>query len=289
MTETAPIPAAVIEFCQREHFGQIVAAETLNGGVISQTCRLTAASGATLILKQSADPPADLYIREAESLHTLQAAGLHTPDVLLVGDNFLVVNDLGSAPKEQIGWEALGRAIGQLHQHTSERFGFDHDNYLGLLRQYNRWTDDGYEFFGQYRVLRFLEVPLARQTLTSEDHAALERLVKYLPELIPPQPPSLLHGDLWHGNILPGTDGRAAVIDPAVYYGWPEAELAMTRQYPGVPRTFFDAYVEVNPLAPGWWERLEILYIREILSVIAHFGNRGDALANLRAILAKFI
>ena len=143
-------------------------------------------------------------------------------------------------------------------------------------------------FTGKYRVLHFLEVPLTQQTLTTEDRAALERFVSRLPELIPVQPPSLLHGDLWVENVLLGTDGRAAVIDPAVYYGWPEAELAMAQQYPGIPRTFFEAYVEVNPLEAGWWERLEILYIREILSVIAHFGERGIALAHLRAILAKF-
>ncbi|HVU13618.1 MAG TPA: fructosamine kinase family protein [Phototrophicaceae bacterium] len=288
MTEIAPIPAAVIEFCQRERFGPISAAEMLSGGVISQTRRLTTASGLTFILKQSTNPPPDLYACEAQSLRTLKSAGMHTPEILLIGADFLVVSDLGSAPKEQLDWEALGHALGQLHQHRNEKFGFEGDNYLGLLRQYNRWTDDGYVFFGQYRVLRFLEVPLTVQTLTSADRAALERLVSRLPELIPPQPPALLHGDLWAGNILLGADGRAALIDPAVYYGWPEAELAMAQQYPGIPRVFFDAYVEVNPLAPGWWERLKILYIREILSVIAHFGDRGDALAHLRTILAKF-
>ncbi len=78
------------------------------------------------------------------------------------------------------------------------------------------------------------------------------------------------------------------MIDPAVYYGWAEAELSMTQQYEGVPRRFFDAYTEVNPLAPGWWERLEILYLREYLSIVAHFGDRYEVMSKIRALLDKF-
>ena len=279
----------VIEFCRSTGLGEIRATETLKGGAISLTRRLTTNSGAKLILKQSAQPPEDLYLREAEGLRALKAAGMHTPEVLLVGSDFMLVEDLGSASRDQLDWQALGRAVAQLHLHTHDQFGFDHDNYLGLLPQYNPWTNDGHVFFGQYRLLRFLEVPLCEQSLSAQDRASLERLVRRLPELIPVQPPSLLHGDLWRENILLGAEGRAAVVDPAVYYGWPEAELAMAQQYPGIPRIFFDAYVEVNPLEPGWWERLEILYLREILSCIAHFGGeRNNTLGQLRAILARF-
>lgn len=283
------IPPAVIQFCRDAGLGEIVSAKSLKGGAVNLTRRLTTTSQTSLILKGSPDPAPDLYPCEALSLRTLKQAGMPTLEVLVVGADFLLMDDLGSTPMSGVSWEALGRAIAQLHLHTNGQFGFEQDNYLGLLRQYNPWTADGHEFFAKYRILRYLDVPLCEQTLTPEDRRKLERLAARLPVLIPWQPDSLLHGDLWHGNVLAKRLALPIVIDPAVYYGWAEAELSMVRQCGGVPQVFFDAYNEVNPLADGWWDRLEILYVREILSMIAHFGDYGNVtLAKLRAVLDKF-
>ncbi len=106
--------------------------------------------------------------------------------------------------------------------------------------------------------------------------------------LVPVQPPSLLHGDLWHTNMLADSCGAPALIDPAVSYGWPEAELSMTRQYGTVPRIFFDAYNEINPLASGWWERLELLTLRQHMAVLAFFGNKFGTRNQLLAVIAQF-
>ncbi|MEO8393858.1 MAG: fructosamine kinase family protein, partial [Chloroflexota bacterium] len=258
------IPEAVIEFCREAGFGEIETVEVLKGGAVNLTRRLTTTSQTKLIIKQSPNPPADLYPCEAVSLRTLKAAGLRTPEVLVYGADFLLLNDLGSAPMSDVSWEELGREMARLHQHSNEQFGFEQDNYLGLLRQYNPWTDDGHEFFAKYRILRYLDVPLCDQTLSAKDRHRLERLAARLPQLIPEQPASLLHGDLWYGNVLANPEGEAFVIDPAVYYGWAEAELSMVRQSGNVPQIFYDAYNEVNPLADGWWDRLEILFVREI-------------------------
>jgi fructosamine-3-kinase len=221
-------------------------------------------------------------------LRVLKDAGLRTPDVLAVSADYLLMEDVGGAPRDEIDWEALGHAIARLHRHHSDRFGFDHDNYLGLLPHLNAWREDGYAFFAEQRVLRYLPLPLCQQVLTVEDRQRIERLMARLPQLIPAQPASLLHGDLWRENILSDRSGVPTVIDPAVYYGWAEAELAMARQCGGIPDTFYAAYNEVNPLAEGWWERLEILYIREYLSMVAHLGNWGDMLQRIRALLDKF-
>lgn len=282
------LPEAVVEFSRSEGFGEIAGAEVLQGGVISLTRRLTTDRQRTLILKQCPDLPLDLYACEAESLRALKAAGLRTPEVFLVGNDFLLLEDIGSVPAAEPDWEQAGRAVARLHQHTNDLFGFHHDNYLGTLPQINTWTADGHEFFGRYRLLRYLSVALSEQTLTAEDRQNIERLVLRLPELIPAQPASLLHGDLWYANLIFSADNAPAFIDPAVYYGWAEAELGMSRQYGVISQRFFDAYVEVRPLETGWWERLELFYLRELLSMIAHFGNRYDSLEKLRVIVAKF-
>ena len=88
--------------------------------------------------------------------------------------------------------------------------------------------------------------------------------------------------------MLVDRQGVPSVIDPAVHYGWAEAELSMTRQYGNVPRRFYDAYIEVNPLTEGWWERLELLSIRQLMAVIAVFGNQYNTVQQLRDLFDKF-
>jgi fructosamine-3-kinase len=284
---SAPLPQAVVDFCRDAGFGVVIRTENLKGGVISLTRRLTT-NVQPLILKQSVNPPADLYAREAEGLQVLAQAGLRTPTVYAFGANFLLLEDVGT-PAADPNWEQAGRAIALLHQHTNDRFGFAHDNYLGMMPQINAWSDDGHTFFGQNRLLRYVYTPLCQQTLTAQDQKNIERLVARLPQLIPRQPASLLHGDLWYANVLFAASGAAVFIDPAVYYGWAEAELSMMQQYGTAPAAFYDAYTDVRPLEPGWQERLELLYLREILSVVAHFGNRHNSVEQFRTIVAKFL
>jgi len=288
MSHPIPIPEVVIAILAQAGYGEIIAANQLTGGVINDARRIETTSQTSVILKQNTEARPRLFECEAAGLKALREAGMRTPDVLAVGEDFLLLEDLGPQTNRTPDWAVLGRAVAKQHQHTNERFGLAYDNYLGPLPQINTWTDDGHEFFGQYRVLRYLSEPLCEQALTSQDRQDLENLVKRLPELVPVQPPSLLHGDLWHTNMLVDAEGAPAVIDPAVYYGWPEAELSMTHQYGKVPPIFYEAYNEVNPLAPGWQERLELLTIRQCMAVLAFFGNAFNTLEELRGVMAKF-
>ncbi len=284
------IPTQVSALCQSQGFGSIVACQLLKGGAISRTRRLITTSQQPLILKQSQQAPTDLYGREAEGLRTLTLPNCpRIPQVWLTGASFLLLEDLGALPPPEANlWETFGRAVATLHTYTHPHFGFFHDNYLGLLPQWNGWREDGHAFFAENRILRYLGEPLCEQTLSPQDRQSLESLCRRLPQLVPLQPASLLHGDLYSGNMQCGAQGEPALIDPAVYYGWAEAELSMVRQQGGVPASFFEAYCEVRPLESGWWERLELLYLREILSMIAHFGDQYGSLGALRTVLAKF-
>jgi fructosamine-3-kinase len=269
-------------------FGEILAAERLTSGNINQAFRLTTSRKISVILKQNDGTQPRMFECEAAGLNALADAGMRTPEVLAVGADFLVLEDLGSDSTKVPDWEQLGRMIAHLHSHHSAQFGFHDDNYLGSLPQINSWMDNGHEFFGQNRVLRYLREERCAAVLTPQDRQALERLVQRLPDLVPEQPACLLHGDLWHTNIMVDLQGKTALIDPAVYYGWAEAELSMTRQYGVVPPVFFDAYNEVNPLEQGWWERLELLTIRQCMAVLAFFGNQYNTLQELRGVMAKF-
>lgn len=286
--ELPSIPEFVRRYFVENDLGRVLAAEPLQGGVISFAYRLRTERGQTFFLKRSVNFPEDMYRIEAEGLAKLTATGIRTPEVLSFSPEHLLLEDLGSRPPDKRFWPAFGRAVARLHENRAEKFGFDHHNYLGRLKMTNTWTDDGHEFFIHHRILRFLEEPLVDETLTTEDRRGIERIAVRLPMLVPADRPSLLHGDLWLTNMLADPDGNPAVIDPSVYYGWPEADLSMSWLDGKVPMEFFESYREVHPLADGWGERLELLLIKEYLSMVAHFADAYGSVAKLRAILEKF-
>ena len=280
-------PKAVIDYLGAR--GEtLLREERLEGGMISLTRRVVSEAG-SFVVKQCPSPPENLYQKEAEGLRALVVpGGPRVPEVLSVGDDHLLLEDFGKHEPGPGFWEEFGRRVAQMHLVTRPQYGFDHDNYLGILLIDNTWSDDGWEFFARTRMLRFLDEPLALECLTPEDRRGVEGIARRLPDLVPYQPPSLLHGDLWTSNMLVAPDGQPAVIDPAVYFGWPEAELSMTCAYDGVDPVFFDAYREVNPIEAGWEERFDLLNIRELLSMIAHTGNQYGTVEKLRDLLAKF-
>ena len=114
----------------------------------------------------------------------------------------------------------------------------------------------------------------------------VRRLVERLPELVPWQPSSLLHGDLWTGNAMSDEKGAPAIIDPAAHYGWAEAELAMTTLFDSFPREFYRAYEEVRPLEKGYRDRFDIYNLYHLLNHLNLFGR--SYLGQVRAILRRY-
>jgi fructosamine-3-kinase len=268
--------------------GDPVSCSVVEGGYASKTYRVRTTLDRSVIVKTHDDPPPGLYSLEADGLNALRVPGAFVvPEVLRVTSGFLVLSDLGSAvltDQSPDFWRDAGHRLAMQHQQTADKFGYHQDNYLGVLPQRNPWTADGHAFFAEHRLLRYLEVPNCANALPAEDRTRLERLADRLPDLIPEQPAALLHGDLWHGNLLP----TPALIDPAVYYGWPEAELSMLEGCGNIHAEFFTAYEDAHPLAAGWRDRLPLLHLREHLCVLAHFGLTESALTKIHETLAPY-
>jgi fructosamine-3-kinase len=268
------IPAPVAAWLQQQGYGRMAAERPAAGGCINNGVHLETESGARFFLKTNANAPAEMFAREAEGLAALAATGeLRVPAVHLVGEDFLLLEDLRPGRRATDYWEAFGRGLARLHAHTSPRFGFEHDNYIGSTPQPNRWSEDGYAFFAQQRL--GYQVRLARENglLVASEAAAIKRLAARLPQLVPPQPASLLHGDLWAGNALADAQGAPAIIDPAAHYGWAEAELGMTALFGGFPPAFYAAYEAQRPLAAGWRERLPLYNLYHLLNHLNLFGS----------------
>lgn len=280
------VPPPVADWCRAGGFGEIVEVEPHGGGCIHASYRLRT-EGGTLFLKVNNAVPHDMFPREAEGLAALAVEdGPRLPRPHLWGETFLLLEDLPPAAPRAAYWEQLGRRLAALHDHTADRYGFESDNYIGLTPQPNPWTQDGFAFFGQHRLRFQAHRALEAGLLQPDDAAAVEKLASQLEQLVPPQPASLVHGDLWSGNVIAGPDGEACLIDPACHYGWAEAELGMTELFGGFPERFYRAYVEAHPLTPGWEARLPIYNLYHLLNHLNLFGS--GYLGSVRSTLRKF-
>lgn len=268
------IPAAVRGWLEEHEFGVIAEQRPVGGGCINHGTRLLSEKGQRFFLKQNSDAPEDMFVREAEGLEVLRAGpGPRFPEPLLQGPDFLLLEDLAAAPRGEDYGALLGRQLAEMHLRTETRFGFAHDNYIGSTPQPNAWTEDGFIFFAEQRL--GFQVRLARDGGLFErgEAAGVEKLAGRLEELIPEQPASLIHGDLWAGNAISDEGGRPALIDPAAHYGWAEAELGMTQLFGGFEASFYAAYEEARPLEPGWRQRLPLYNLYHLLNHLNLFGR----------------
>jgi fructosamine-3-kinase len=262
------------------------------GGVVAVAGLVALQDGSQVFAKTLLGQELDVFTVESAGLSELRdLGGVNTPDVLRATPRLLVLEKMEPRRDDEPFWERLGHMVAALHLSTTgDRFGWHRDGWLGRLRQDNTWEQDGHAFFAERRLLRWLSEPLVEAAFDREERRALERLCAALPDLIPSQPPCLTHGDLWQENIVATGDGDPVLIDPAVSYSWPEAELSMLWSSPRPPASerFFAVYREIAGLHDGWEERMPILHLRELLSIIAHDDDDWGAADAVRAVITPF-
>jgi fructosamine-3-kinase len=141
-------------------------------------------------------------------------------------------------------------------------------------------------FYAFNRLLPLIRLAYDQQIVEKSMVQQVEALCKQLPQLFPVEPPALLHGDLWSGNFMVGSNGRACVYDPAVYYGHREMDLAMTRLFGGFDTRFYYAYQAVYPLQPEWQQRIGICQLYPLLVHLVLFG--GNYYGSIKEILQSY-
>jgi len=281
------IPPAVTAWCLESGWGEVLSTATLSGGDISRALRLEMSGSRPLILKIKPDAPPDMFAREAEGLAALaDANGPTIPAVHLTGPDFILLEDLRPRPPVPTYWPEFGLRLATMHQATHTHYGFAHDNYCGLTPQPNPWTESGHEFFAEHRLRHQARLARDRGRLDIADVRRLESLCARLPDLVPPQSPALIHGDLWSGNALAGPRGEPALIDPAAHFGWAEAEIALTLLFGGFSSAFYDAYAASYPLAPGWRGRMDLYNLYHLLNHLNMFG--AGYLGQVQAVLRHY-
>ncbi|KAA3647020.1 MAG: hypothetical protein DWQ07_05850 [Chloroflexi bacterium] len=267
------IPSAVSTWLAEQGYRDVENSRPVGGGCINNGVALQTTSGKSFFLKTNPHAPSEMFEREAEGLTALnQPDAPRIPQVYLVGSDFLLLEDLNPTKPAKDYWASFGQQLARLHLKTHPQFGFDSDNYIGSTPQINFWTEDGYEFFGQHRLLYQAKLAKSNRYFDGKELRKTEAFIKRLPDLVPAQLASLIHGDLWKGNAISDENGQPALIDPATHYGWAEAEMAMTALFGGFPSEFYAAYEDGNPLEPGWRERFPIYNLYHLLNHLNLFG-----------------
>lgn len=277
----------------RDAFGaELCRSDPVSGGDINNAFALTLSDGTRVFMKSNRAAAPDFFMAEAEGLAAMRATGaIPVPKVIAVGNDaktgpFLLLQWVQSTPRARDFWEDFGHSLAMMHAAPAPaRFGWERDNYIGMSPQINAPRASWVGFFRDCRLVP--QFKRAEHWFNAGDRRRVVHLLDHLEDhLIEPERPALLHGDLWSGNFITGGDGRAWVIDPAVYVGHREADLAMTELFGGFHPRFYDAYRETCPLQPGYARRRDLYNLYHLLNHVNLFGI--GYLGTVQGILKRY-
>lgn len=257
---------------------QIRDQKAVHGGDISQAFMLDTNKGRFLIKVNSAMFGLDMFEKEARGLmHLADTGALKVPRPLFDGkfhqQIFLTMEYIDPGNPTNDFWENFGEGMARLHYTTSDQFGLPYDNYLGKLTQKNTQNGNWGHFYANERILRLINKAYKKGLLDAEHITQAEKLSEKLDGFFPSEKPALLHGDLWKGNFLAGSNGFVAIYDPAIYYGSREMDIAMAKLFGGFDDRFYASYQYHFPLQAGWEERLPVCQLYPLLVHLLLFGG----------------
>lgn len=261
----------------------------LSGGCVGDVRCATMPDGSRVVVKHDASAAPRLHV-EGAMLNDLRArTSLPAPRVLHSEPALLVMEFVeGSTGLSEAAQRHCADLLADLHDAPADRFGYAYDTLIGGLTQPNTPCDSWIEFFATRRLGHMAAEAVRAGMLRERTAGRVERFAARLHEWIDePAHPSLLHGDVWSGNVLGLRDRVSAFIDPAISQGHPEAELAFMTMFGGFDRAFFDRYHERRPIRDGFFEtRREVYNAYPLLVHVRLFG--GGYVGSLEATLSRF-
>lgn len=274
----------------------VIKQRAVSGGDINQAYVLDLSNGEQIFMKANSRANIDFFRTEKEGLQAIRnTETARVPEVLAMGEedsfSFLLLSYIPEGRKSRSSSAELGRMLASMHLADAGafvpngKFGFLHDNYIGAGKQINTPEESWVTFFVQRRLLPQYEK--ASGWFGKEEHKKFDSFVNRLDQILTePEKPSLLHGDLWGGNYMIDQEGKPWLIDPAVYVGHREADLAMTELFGGFDPAFYEAYRETAGIDPGYKDRRDIYNLYHLLNHLNLFG--GSYLHSVQAVIRRY-
>lgn len=264
----------------------------INGGDIHHSYRIESNREPFFIKINDTQQLPNIFVLEREGLKLLKRlGGAVVPDLLTAGafnqDAYLLMSWIASGEHTEAAQAKLGRMLASVHKNTQDFFGLEYDNYLGSLPQSNQAHFNWPAFFIEERLKKQLERASSKGLVSELLRRKFEKLFVKIPTIFPSEEPALLHGDLWNGNYLVDQEGTPFLIDPAVYYGHREMDIALTKLFGGFDQDFYDAYEEVFPLEKQWLDRVDLCNLYILLFHANVFG--GSYIKQVESIVDGYV
>lgn len=256
----------------------ILGSQPVHGGSINHAVHIDTSHGSFFIKYNNRLHYPKMFELEASGLKALSTTStINTPQVLATGETdsnaYLLIKYIQPGIPSDLSFEEAGRQLAALHRSTQDAFGFKEYNYIGSLVQSNQKHKTWSAFFQHERLEPLVKMGIDSGKLEKGILSNFNKLFKALPEIFPEEEPSLLHGDLWSGNLMFDGKGAPFYIDPAIYYGNREMDISMTKLFGGFTTKFYESYHETNPLTEGWQDRVNICNLYPLLVHVNIFGG----------------
>lgn len=270
---------------------RVLSSRPLGGGSINEVYELKTTEGSFCLKYNRSDAFPRMFQAEACGLKLLSGTGsIRIPSVIchesLSDHSYLLLEYIEASPRIKDFFSDFGASLARLHMKKSELYGLDYNNFMGSLHQNNCYHPAWVDFFVEERLDKQVRLAVRKGMLDTSHEKLFENLYAKLDDLLPEEPPCLVHGDLWNGNFIVSENGRACLIDPAVYYGNREVDIAMSTLFGGFSPEFYSAYNEEYPLINGWEERLDLYNLYPLLIHLNLFGT--SYLGSILGILRRF-
>lgn len=275
------------------HFGALIKIKDQSpvwGGDINLAYKISTNEGDFFIKWNFAEKYPKMFDCEVYGLKLLKAVNPSLiPEIIGYSEineySFMVLEFVLPGKQKANFWEDFGIKLSELHKNTSDSFGLDQDNYIGSLNQSNIKHQNWGRFFMEERIEPMIKLARDSNRISCAITSLFDNFYTRIDEIFPKELPALLHGDLWNGNFLTAGNGYACLIDPAVYYGHREIDIAMTKLFGGFDAAFYDSYNEEYPMEKGWQKRLDFYNLYPLMVHTNLFG--GGYIQSVESILRR--
>ncbi len=301
MDRTSVAHFASLEEAVSSLFGEGVTIENkgrIHGGDINEAYSLSLSNGTTIFMKMNDKENLTFFQKEVTGLLAIQETKtVGSPNILCTGTDdkrgisFLLLEMIRGGDRLPDAWEVFAHELADMHRADTSAFveggtfGFLEDNFIGAGEQRNTPKNSWISFFREMRLEP--QIRRASRYFSRQDIKKMDTLLSNLDRfLIEPEHPSLLHGDMWSGNVITGNNGKIWLIDPAVYVGHPEADIAMTELFGRFSESFYDVYRQEGMIQPDYSTRRSLYNLYHMLNHLNLFG--GSYLQSVIKIVDAF-